>query len=233
MITKKEVTTMIDVEKELKKLADEKYREFNSSLIPGIRKETFLGVRVPDIRNFEKTFSKTNEAIDFLNSLPHKYFDENMLHAVMLSKIKDIDEAIKRMQDFLPFVDNWAVCDTLNPKVFKKYKEILLEKIKLWINSDKEFTVRFAIKMLMTYFLDGDFKTEYAELVSSVKRDEYYIKMMVSWYFATALAKQWDSILPFIENRVLDEWSHQKSIQKAVESYRITDEQKKYLKKLR
>lgn len=224
---------MIDVEKELKKLADEKYREFNSSLIPNIRKETFLGVRVPDIRNFEKTFSKTNEARDFLNSLPHKYFDENMLHAVMLSKIKDIDEAIKRMQDFLPFVDNWAVCDTLNPKVFKNNKEILLEKIKLWINSDKEFTVRFAIKMLMTYFLDGDFKTEYALLVSNVKRDEYYIKMMVSWYFATALAKQWDSILPFIENRVLDEWSHQKSIQKAVESYRITDEQKKYLKKLR
>lgn len=224
---------MIDVEKELKKLADEKYREFNSSLIPNIRKETFLGVRVPDIRNFEKTFSKTNEARDFLNSLPHKYFDENMLHAVMLSKIKDIDEAIKRMQDFLPFVDNWAVCDTLNPKVFKKNKEILLEKIKLWINSDKEFTVRFAIKMLMTYFLDGDFKTEYALLVSNVKRDEYYIKMMVSLYFATALAKQWDSILPFIENRVLDEWSHQKSIQKAVESYRITDEQKKYLKKLR
>ncbi|MBR4240652.1 MAG: DNA alkylation repair protein [Eubacterium sp.] len=212
---------------------DKEYRDFQSKLIPDIEKENFIGVRTPALKKFAKEMLKTGEYAGFLCDLPHKYFDENQLQAFIISGIKDFDSCVGEVENFLPFVDNWATCDQLSPKCFSKNKKELLKYIEKWIKSDKTYSVRFAIKMLMSHFLDGDFDEKYLKTVSAVNSDEYYINMMIAWYFATALAKQYEKALPYIENKVLDIWTHNKAIQKATESYRITPEQKEYLKTLK
>lgn len=212
---------------------DPKNAAFQAKLTPGILPETFLGVRVPKLRLIEKQFRNTEESKGFLNTLPHEYYDENILHSVFISNLKDYDQVLDALEVFLPYVDNWAVCDTLRPIVFKKQKVNLLDKIKEWIASEKTYTCRFGIDMLMTFYLDDDFQEEYLALVADVHSEEYYVKMMIAWFFATALAKQWDSTIPYIDNRMLDKWVHNKTIQKACESYRITDEQKTYLRTLK
>ena len=165
-----------------------------------------------------------------MDDLPHKYFDENQLHAFILSEMKDYESCMNRINGFLPFVDNWATCDQMSPKVFKKHKNQLLEQIATWMKSNETYTIRFAIGMLMQHFLDEDFKPEYLEAVAAVKSEEYYVNMMIAWYFATALAKQWDATVPYIEEHRLEMWTNNKAIQKSVESYRITNDQKEYLK---
>ena len=192
-----------------------------------------IGVRTPELRKYAKELLKREDIGEFLEILPHEYFDENQLHAFIISGIKDYDKCMKEVDKFLPYVDNWATCDQLSPKVFKKHRPELLKQIKKWIKSKETYTVRFAIGMLMEHFLDEDFDIKYPEMVSKLRSDEYYINMMIAWYFATALAKQYDAILPFIEKKKLDKWTHNKAIQKSVESNRITPEQKEYLKTLK
>lgn len=222
-----------DIRDELFKMQDIEYRDFNSKLIPTVKKEDMIGVRTPELRKYAKKLLKEEGVEDFLHSLPHKYFDENQLHAFIISEIKDFKLCIDELINFLPYLDNWATCDQLSPKIFKKYRNDLLPHIYEWLKSDKTYTVRFGIGMLMEHFLDEDFKTEYPEMVAAVRSEEYYINMMTAWYFATALAKQYESILPFIEGNKLDTWTHNKSIQKAIESNRINAEQKNYLKGLK
>lgn len=212
---------------------DEKYREFQSKLVPNIDKETIIGVRTPEMRKIAKEIFGTEEASIFLETLPHKYYEENLIHFFLISKIKDFDECIKEVERFLPYINCWPVCDQATPLVFRKNHDKLLPSIKKWIGSDHIYTARFGIRMLMNEFLNDDFKEEYLELVSSKSGDDYYLKMMIAWFFATALAKQYDATIKYIENRYLDPWVHLKTIQKAVESYRISDEHKEYLKKFR
>ena len=221
-----------EIIKRLNALQDTKYRDFQSKLIPDTKAE-FIGVRTPELRKLAKELIKEGKTDNFLSVLPHKYFDENQLHAFIISGIKDFDMCVKEVERFLPYVDNWATCDQMSPKVFKKEKKALLPYINKWLKSGKTYTVRFGMGMLMQHFLGEDFAVEYAEKVACVKSDEYYIKMMQAWYFATALAKNYDEVLPFIENKTLEKWTHNKTIQKSIESYRITDEQKAYLKTLK
>ncbi|MCQ2508591.1 MAG: DNA alkylation repair protein [Dorea sp.] len=221
------------VQSELLKLADEKNADFQRKLTPGIAPETFLGVRVPAARNLAKTIEKSEECEKFLHTLPHKYYDENILHACMISRIKPYEKCLEEIEHFLPYVDNWAVCDILSPKIFGKHKDQLIGKIYEWAGSPETYTCRFGIEMLMTFYLDGDFKAEYLEIPAAADSEEYYVKMMVAWYFATALAKQWDATIPYLEQKRLPVWTHNKTIQKARESYRITPEQKEYLKTLK
>lgn len=212
---------------------DVKYRDFQSKLTPTIEANTAIGVRTPVLRKLAKYYSKRQDVDDFLADLPHKFFDENQLHAFILSEIKDFDECIGKLERFLPFVDNWATCDQMSPKCFKKNHEKLLPYLNKWIKSDDTYTVRFAIVTLMAHFLDDDFDEGYLKLVSDIKSDEYYINMAIAWYFATALAKQYDKTIPYIENKTLDVWTHNKAIQKSIESYRVTAEHKEYLKSLK
>ena len=223
----------MNIQKRLFELSDEKNADFSAKLTPGIDREKFLGVRIPASRKLAKEIIKENEHKDFLNSLPHKYYDENILHSILISEIKDYDECIKYVDEFLPYVNNWAVCDTMSPKAFKNKHERLMNDILRWVDSDQTYTIRFGLKMLMAHFLGNDFKNEYLKIPAKIKSDEYYINMMIAWFYATALAKQWDSIIVYIENGVLDKWVHNKAIQKARESYRITAEQKEYLKSLK
>ena len=218
---------------DLMKLQDKKYRDFQSKLIPNIDVESVIGVRTPDLRSYAKKLVKENNYSSFLEELPHKYFDENQLHAFIISEIKDYDECIKYLNKFLPYVDNWATCDQMSPKILKKHKEDLLTQIKIWIKSKETYKVRFGIGMLMQYYLDDDFKLEYLNLVSSIKSNEYYVNMMIAWYFATALTKQYEQAIKYIENQKLDTWTHNKIVQKAIESYRITSEKKEYLRSLK
>ena len=267
----------------LNKMQDKKYGEFQAKLIPTVGKKTIIGVRTPELKAFAKEMLKgsqsfaptrgsqgmgptnvlTNDVEKFLDELPHKYFDENQLHAFILSEMKDFDICIKRVNQFLPYVNNWATCDQLSPKCFKKNKEVLLKHINKWIKSKKTYVIRFAIEMLMSHFLDEDFDEKYLKMVVDVKfgacvthpnknslsidsktnhsdsekinvdidPDKYYVEMMRAWYFATALAKQYDASLPYIKNGKLDEWTHNKTIQKALESFRVSDAHKKELKK--
>lgn len=217
----------------LNRLSDSKYRDFQVKLIPGTSSDHMIGVRTPDLRNYAKELSKRDDISDFLNDLPHKYFDENQLHAFIISLLKDYDKCMDEVERFLPYVDNWATCDQMSPKIFRKNREKLLEKVRIWIASDKTYTIRFGIKMLMEHFLDDDFDLLYPKMVASVRSEEYYVNMMIAWYFATALAKQYDSVLPFVEGRKLDAWTHNKTIQKSIESFRITDDQKSYLRTLK
>ncbi|MCQ2487584.1 MAG: DNA alkylation repair protein [Clostridia bacterium] len=217
----------------LYELEDKEYAAFQAKLTPGVPPESFIGVRVPMVRKLAKELIKANEYADFLQQLPHKFYDENMLHGLLVSEIKDYDRCIAEVDKFLPYVDNWAVCDIMSPKVFKKNKEALLTKIVEWSGSEHLYTSRFGIEMLMSHYLDDDFKPEYLDIPASVHSEEYYLKMMIAWFFATALAKQWDATIPYIENNKLDTWVHNKTIQKARESYRITDAQKEYLKTLK
>ncbi len=222
-----------EIQNELFKLQDVKYRDFQAKLMPTINPESMIGVRTPELRKLAKQLAKRDDIDEFLDALPHKYFDENQLHAFIISGMKDYEKCLERLEAFLPFVDNWATCDQMSPKIFKKHRAELVQKIDKWIESDYTYTVRFAIGMLMEHFLDEDFDIVYADMVADVHSEEYYINMMIAWYFATALAKQYDAIVPYIIEQRLNTWTHNKTIQKAVESYRITPEQKTYLRTLR
>ena len=222
-----------EISEHLFELQDTEYRDFQSKLIPTVDAKCFIGVRTPDLRKYASALAKQEDITVFLNSLPHKYFDENQLHAFIISGMKDYDRCIEELNRFLPYVDNWATCDQMSPKVFKKHRAELSDQISVWIESDHTYTVRFGIGMLMEHYLDEDFDPKYPAMAAAIRSEEYYINMMIAWYFATALAKQYETILPFIEERRLDAWTHNKSIQKAVESNRITAEQKAYLKTLK
>lgn len=212
---------------------DEKYSEFQSKLVPNISPETIIGVRTPDMRAVAKAVAGTDEAKAFLSELPHKYYEENLVHFFIIAAIKNFDECVREVERFLPFIDCWPVCDQSSPKVFKKNHEKLLPLIKKWIDSPHVYTARFGMRMLMNEFLDADFKPEYLDWVAEKRGEDYYLKMMVAWYFATALAKQYDATLPVIESHRLEPWTHNKAIQKAIESFRVTDEHKAYLRTLR
>ena len=212
---------------------DDKYKELQSKLVPNIDKKTIIGVRTPQIRNIVKEIFGTDEATIFLQTLPHQCYEENLIHFFLISKIKDFNECIKEVERFLPYINCWPVCDQATPLVFKKNHNKLLPLIKKWINSNHVYTARFGIRMLMNEFLNDDFKEEYLEWVASKKGDDYYLKMMVAWFFATALAKQYNSTIKYIENRCLNPWIQKKTIQKAIESYRVSDEHKEYLKKFK
>lgn len=222
-----------NVQKELFLLQDLEYRDFHGRLMPTVDKEKIIGVRTPALRKFANAFAKHKEAEQFLEALPHEYYEENNLHGFLIEKIKDYDECIKALDKFLPYVDNWATCDMMSPGVLGKHPERLLKQIKIWIKTEDTYTVRFAIGLLMKYYLEEHFATDYPDMVASVQSEEYYIQMMQAWYFATALAKQYEAVLPYLEQRRLGIRVHNKTIQKAVESNRITPEQKSYLKTLK
>ncbi len=222
-----------DIRKDLFALQDVPYRDFQVKLFPGCDTARFIGVRTPALRSLAKEYGKREDVDVFLKNLPHAYFDEDQLHAFLLETVRDFDRCMDAVETFLPYVDNWATCDQLSPKVFRRDKARLLERIKVWLKSERTYTVRFAVGMLMQHFLDSDFDPAYPELVANIRSDEYYINMMIAWYFATALAKQWNAALPYLQERRLEPWTHNKAIQKAVESRRITAEQKEYLRSLK
>jgi len=218
------------IQNDLFNMRDEKFAQFNASLIPTTESKKVIGVRTPDLRKYAKTISESSK---FLCDLPHKYFEENQIHAFILSNIRDIEKCINLVDAFLPYIDNWATCDQLIPKIFTKNIDTLLPYIRKWIKSNHTYTVRFAIGLLMRFYLEEKFNSSYADMVIKIKSNEYYINMMRAWYFATALAKNWSDIIGVIENKKLDTWTHNKTIQKAIESYRITDKQKEYLRELK
>ena len=223
----------MNIEKELFKLQDKEYRKIQVNIINNIDPETIIGVRTPELRKLAKKMFKENSYENFINDLPHKYFDENQLHAFIISEIKDYDKCLEEFNKFLPYVDNWATCDQPSPKAFIKNPDKLIKEIKKWIKSKKTYTIRFSISMLMRVYLDGNFKPEYLEMVSKIRSKEYYVNMMIAWFFATALAKQYDSTISYIVDNKLDVWTHNKTIQKAIESYRVTDEHKEFLRSLK
>lgn len=221
------------LQKQLFELQDLKYRDFHSKLMPETDKETVIGIRTPVLRKFAKEFAGTSEAEAFLRQLPHRYYEENNLHMMLITGIKDYEKCMEEIQRFLPCIDNWATCDYPAPKCFARHKDQVLEEAKRWISSGETYVIRYGIGMLMRLFLDEDFSSEYLEMAAAVQSQEYYVNMMIAWYFATALAKQWDATVPYIEQHKLSDWVHRKTVQKAVESYRITLEQKEYLKGFR
>ena len=218
---------------ELFRLQDKEYARMQAKIIPTVSPDRIIGVRTPALRDFAKSLKKEQGTGEFLSYLPHQYFDEDQLHAFVISLEKDFDKCIAEVDAFLPFIDNWATCDQLSPKAFKKEPEKLLPYIQIWIKSDKTYTVRFAIGLLMQHFLDDHFDLKYADEVAGIRSEEYYVRMMIAWYFATALAKQYELVLPYLEDKRLDDWVHNKAIRKSIESYRITDEQKSYLRTLK
>lgn len=218
---------------ELFRKQDAAYAALQMKILPTVDPDRIIGVRTLNLRSFAKTLFNDKGTDSFLACLPHRYFDEDQLHAFIISLEKDFKKCISDVKRFLPYIDNWATCDQLSPKAFKKEPEKLLPYIRTWIRSDHTYTVRFAIGMLMQHFLDARFSTDYADMVAEIRSEEYYIKMMIAWYFATGLAKQYDRMLPYLENRMLDAWTHNKTIQKSIESYRISDQQKQYLRSLR
>ncbi|MBQ4052674.1 MAG: DNA alkylation repair protein [Clostridia bacterium] len=220
---------MSNLKRDLFALQDLPYREFHASLIPTVDPARIIGIRTPVLRRFAKSFRDAG----FLESLPHYYYEENNLHVFLINQIKDFDQCLAAVQAFLPYVDNWATCDSLRPSVFAKNKEALLPAIQGWLQSEHPYTLRFGIEMLMCHYLDRDFEPCYLNWVAKIQTEEYYVQMMVAWYFATALAKQYDAAFPFIEGRRLDPWIHQKTIQKAVESLRVSPAHKEQLKKHR
>ena len=224
---------MQEITDRLFEMQDLKYRDFNSGLSPTLNKNCFIGVRTPLLRSFAKEIKGTELAEKFILELPHKYFEENQLHAFLFDNEKNFDKCIKNIELFLPYVNNWATCDQLNPKILKKHPEKLFENIKIWIKSNHTYTVRYAIKKLMDIYLDDNFKKKYCDMVAEIKSDEYYICMMQAWYFATALAKQYDTAIEYLENHKLTDFVHKKTIQKACESFRVSNEHKIYLKSLR
>ena len=224
---------MTEIQELLFTKQDTKYRDFQAPLFPNINKEKMIGVRTPELKKLAKELYGKELANEFIETLPHQYFDENQLHAFIISLIKDYQTCLKEVEKFLPFIDNWGTCDQLSPKVFAKHKDELIVAIKKWLKSKHTYTVRFAIGLLLGLYLDDSFKEEYMELISNIKSEEYYINMMIAWFFATALAKQYKTAIKYIEEKKLSFWVHNKTIQKAVESYRINDEQKVYLKSLK
>ena len=214
-------------------MQDKAYQEFSRKLIPSIEPEKIIGVRTPALRQLAKEVIAADEAEAFLSDLPHAYHEENQLHAFILSAIKEYEPCMAYLEKFLPYVDNWATCDQMSPKVFKKHRPELLSQIKTWLKAEEPYTVRYAIGMMMAHFLDEDFDRSYLEMVAQIRSEEYYINMMIAWYFATALAKQYEETLPYIEKRRLAVWTHNKAIQKAIESRRISAVQKDYLRTLK
>ena len=223
----------MDIRQRLTELKDDEYADFCAKLTPGVERGEILGVRIPLSRKLAKEIFKCGEYNDFFNELPHKYYDEYILHVLLINEIKDYGECVKQIDKILPYVNNWAVCDIMSPKIFKKHRQELMDDILRWSKSNEVYTCRFGIEMLMSHFLDEDFKAEYLDIPAGIKSDEYYINMMIAWYLATALAKQWDATIPYIENGVTSKWVHNKTIQKARESYRISPQQKDYLKSLK
>lgn len=221
------------IKNDLFALQDKKYKEFQSKLIPNISPDTIIGVRTPALRKYAKESLGILDAELFMEDLPHEYFEEYAIHGFLVERLKDFDEVIMRLESLLPHIDNWANCDQLTPKVFKKNTKKLLPHIMRWIESDFVYMKRFGIRMLMCFYLDEKFDTKYLDIVAEIRSDEYYIKMMVAWYFATALAKQFDATLPYITENKLDVWTHNKAIQKSIESYRITAEKKEVLRNLK
>lgn len=221
------------IRNELISMSEAKYRDFSSALMPTVCKDRVLGIRVPALRKYAKSIAQSGQASAFLNSLPHEYFEENNLHAFLICNIKDYGKCIEELNRFLPYIDNWATCDSLTPECFKKHKNELLCEIEKWLRSEHEYTVRFAIRMLMVFFLDEDFCEEYLLRVSKIRSEKYYINMMIAWYFATALSKQYESAVKYLEKEKLDKWVHNKTIQKANESFRIHKEIKEYLDTLK
>jgi len=224
---------MQSITEQLFALQDIEYKQFHSKLMPTINPDVIIGARTPELRKLAKQLDKSTNVELFLQELPHRYYEENNLHGFLIESIRDFDACIAALNKFLPYVDNWATCDMMAPKVLKTDLPKLYEWVKVWIASEETYTVRFGVNMLMKYFLDEAFLPEYPELVASIRSEEYYVKMVVAWYFATALAKQYDAVLPYIEGHRLDAWTHNKTIQKAVESYRISPDQKCYLKTLK
>lgn len=220
---------MVTVERRLRELADPKYRSFQAKLVPTVAEDSVLGVRIPDIRRLAKELDRS-ERSEFLSELPHRFYDENILHSAVLGYIRDFPEALAETERFLPFIDNWAVCDTLSPKCFSKHKAELLPNIRRWMKSGRTYTVRFGTGMLMRHFLDADFKPEYLSWAAEIKSEEYYVNMMTAWFFATALAKQYDCAVGYIDERRLGEIPHKMAIQKALESFRVSDEHKEHLR---
>lgn len=222
-----------EIREELFRQQDEDYRIFQSRLTPTVDCDFFIGVRTPALRKMARQFAGREDIDVFLTDIPHRYFDENQLHAFIIAGIKDYGRCLKAVEAFLPYIDNWATCDQMSPKVFGKHKAELLEEIKRWMASQETYTVRFGIKLLMQHYLDEEFDHSFPQLVADIRSEEYYVRMMVAWYFATALAKQYDVAVSFLEERRLDNWTHNKTIQKAVESYRISQSQKEYLRSLK
>lgn len=219
-----------NLQKKLFEMQDLQYKSFHSKLMPTVNPDKIIGIRVPQLRKFAKDFFKTPEAEEFIKKLPHQYYEEDNLHAFVIEQIKDYDETVYELNRFLPFVDNWATCDMMTPEAFKNNIDRLIVQIDKWIESNHIYEVRFAVNMLMKFYLEENFKEEYLRKVAEIESGEYYIKMVKAWYFATALAKQWDSAVRVIEENRLDVWTHNKTIQKSVESCRITQQQKEYLK---
>lgn len=218
---------------ELLALADLSYKDFLSKLVPTLDKDVFIGVRMPILRKYAKGVFGSSGVGEFLSDLPHIYYEENNLHGLLICDFKDFNETVAGLDEFLPYVDNWSTCDMLAPKAFKKKSELLYPEILRWLESEHIYTKRFAMLMLMKHFLDEDFKPEVLDLVSEIRSDEYYINMMVAWFMATALAKQFEATLPYFENFAMEKWTHNKAIQKSVESFCISDETKVYLKTLK
>ncbi|MGI5930542.1 DNA alkylation repair protein [Pseudoflavonifractor sp.] len=221
------------IQEKLFALQDLNYRQFQAKLMPTVDPEQIIGVRMPALRKLAKELKGTAEAESFLDALPHRYYDENNLHGLLLCARSGYEETVARLDIFLPHVDNWATCDLLSPKAFRAHPPQLPEQIRRWLDSGDTYTVRFGLEMLLSFYLDECFRPEYLDWAAEVKSEEYYVRMMVAWYFATALAKQYDAALPYLTGRRLEQWTHNKTIQKAVESYRITPEQKDALRALR
>lgn len=226
-------TIITNVQTRLFELQDLKYRDFHAKLMPTVNKEKIIGVRTPALRVFAKKYGKTDEAKEYLQILPHQYYEENNLHGLLIEQIKDYDTCLEELERFLPYIDNWATCDLLALHMMKKHRDIFIREIYRWMESDQPYIIRFGISMLMRHYLDEGFKPEYPEKVAAIRSEEYYVNMMRAWYFATALAKQYEKILPFLEEQRMDIWTHNKTIQKSIESYRITQEQKDHLRTLR
>jgi len=222
-----------EIVSELFRLRDPDYAQMQKRILSTVNEDRIIGVRTPQLRALAKTLYGSAETEAFLKTLPHPYFDEDQLHAFIISLEKDFDRCMAQVEAFLPFIDNWATCDQLSPKVFRREPDRLPAHIQKWLRSDHTYTVRFAVGMLMQHFLGENFRTAYADMAARIRSDEYYINMMRAWYFATALAKQYDAVLPYLEERRLDDWTHNKAIQKSVESCRITEERKAYLRTLR
>ena len=222
-----------EIREQLFALQDLNYKEFQSKLIPSVHPDSVIGVRTPELRKLAKELGRREDIRVFLGDLPHSFFDENQLHAFLISDIREYEKCIAQVNRFLPYVDNWATCDQMSPKVFQKHRAELLSEIENWIPAEETYTVRFGIGMLMRYYLEDAFDPAYPEMVAEIRSEEYYINMMIAWYFATALAKQYQTILPYLEEKRLDPRTHNKTIQKALESYRITSGQKDELKRLK
>lgn len=228
---------MTDIEKYVRKrlyeLKDEKYREFHSTLMPTVDVDRIIGVRVPNLRKLAKELFRNGVGDDYIKILPHKYYEEDNIHAFIIELINDFDRCLFETERFLPFIDNWATCDMFSPKVFSEHTDIIFEKSLQWIKSDRTYTIRYGIGMLMRYFLDNNFNEEVLKTVADVKSEEYYVNMMIAWFFATALSKQYDSTIKYLENGMLVKWIHNKTIQKSIESCRISPETKNYIRTLK